>query len=422
MTEPLTYLLGIDDTDSLFGHCTTHLGYLVVCELARIGCAFSTYPRLVRLNPNIPFKTRGNAAVCIEFEAFSERMRDEAFMAAERLLSEEADAANGANSALVIVSKDAHQEFFRQTYLRALNGLVNYKGILSAVSKMGIRHKLLGNGMGVVGAVASIGFLPESDDHTYELIAYRKPERCGTPRRVDPVSVKEMEAATFPHTFNSFDHESGRVLVAPTGPDPVLAGVRGDSPRVVLNAFRRVEIGEDLLGYVVYATNQCTDAHLTSELTLPLKAFSAGWLQGTIISTQVSEGSHRTIRLKVHDAEVNCMIYEPSGDLRHMARVLKPGDSVRLSGGVRKATTKNPTVLNVEKIQVLTATARIHSGTYLPSPRAQRHLTKQLIRYGREQTGPQALVEGWIEPQHHEPSSALSLLSASEANASIRAA
>ena len=34
----MRYLLGIDDTDSRFGHCTTHLGYLIVCELARIGC------------------------------------------------------------------------------------------------------------------------------------------------------------------------------------------------------------------------------------------------------------------------------------------------------------------------------------------------------------------------------------------------
>ena len=89
--QGMSYLLGIDDTDSRFGHCTTHLGYLIVCELARIGCTFSTYPRLVRLNPNISFKTRGNAAVCIEFEARSDDMRDEAFRAAERLLEAEAD-------------------------------------------------------------------------------------------------------------------------------------------------------------------------------------------------------------------------------------------------------------------------------------------------------------------------------------------
>ena len=101
----MSYLLGIDDTDSRFGHCTTHLGYLIASELARIGCTFPTYPRLVRLNPNVPFKTRGNAAVCIEFEARSDGMRDEAFSAAERLLEEEARR-RGADRTMLVVWAD----------------------------------------------------------------------------------------------------------------------------------------------------------------------------------------------------------------------------------------------------------------------------------------------------------------------------
>src|SRR5882672_4753686 len=208
----MRYLLGIDDTDSRFGHCTTHLGYLIVCELARIGCVVPTYPRLVRLNPNVPFKTRGNAAVCVEFEAHTDAVRDRAFEAAERLLEAEADVANGANSALVMASKDAGDDlaFFRQVYERAVNGVVSYRSLIGAVSRMGVRHRFLGNGMGVVGAAASLGFSPALDDHTYELIAYRKPENCGRPRAVEPQSVKAMEVETFPHTFNSYDHESGR--------------------------------------------------------------------------------------------------------------------------------------------------------------------------------------------------------------------
>ena len=38
----------------------------------------------------------------------------------------------------------------------------------------------------------------------------------------------------------------------------------------------------------------------------------------------------------------------------------------------------------------------VRPGTYLPSPRAQRHLTKQLIRYGNEAVGSRAFVEGWV--------------------------
>jgi tRNA(Ile2)-agmatinylcytidine synthase len=445
----LSYLLGLDDTDSRFGHCTTHLGYLIVCELIRIGCAFSTYPRLVRLNPNIPFKTRGNAAACIEFEADSDGMRDEAFRAAERLLEAEADVANGANSALVMIPGDpaADLAFCKELYQRAVSGVVSYRGTISAVSKLGIRHRLLGNGMGIVGAVASLGFSCDLDDHTYELISYRRPENCGTLRAVQPRSVKEMEAETFPHTFNSYDHESERVLIAPTGPDPVLAGVRGDSPGVVLKAFRSIRIGEDILGHVIYATNQCTDAHLTHRLSTPLRAFSAGWIEGVVGSKRPSQGGHLALQLYADDSStVNCMVYEPSGDLRRVARLLKPGDSVRISGGVRRASSKNPAVINVERIDVRSVArevkanprcvacgsgmksegrgkgyqckkcghksvevvgarekskapvTRIHPGAYLPSPRAQRHLTKQLVRYGRERAGMQALIEGWVEP------------------------
>src|SRR5207249_4072425 len=140
-----------------------------------------------------------------------------------------------------------------------------------------------------------------------------------------------------------------------------------------------------------------------------------------------------------------CMVYEPSGDLKRIARLLVPGDSVRVSGGVRRASSKNPVVVNIEKIEALdvshkavkvnprcvvcgsamksegsgkgfqckrcgkkslaTGRARVATkettrlilrGTYLPSPRAQRHLTKQLIRYGRERTRELPLVEGWL--------------------------
>lgn len=448
----MSYLLGIDDTDSRFGHCTTHLGYLIAAELARMGCTFPTYPRLVRLNPNVPFKTRGNAAVCIEFRARSDGMRDEAFSAAERLLKQEADVENGANSALVMASKEAagDMEFFRQVYQRAVSGIVNYRGVIRAVSEMGFRHRLLGNGMGIVGAAASLGFSSDLNDHTYELIAYRRPENCGTRRAIEPQSVIDMEAETFPHTFNSYDHESGRVLVAPTGPDPVLTGIRGDSPRSVLEAFRKIRTGEEALGHIIYATNQCTDAHLTSRLSTPLKAFSAGWLEGAVASVQPSQGGHLMLQLRAHDSStLRCMVYEPSGDLRRVARLLRPGDSVRVSGGVRRASSKNPAVVNVEKIDVLSTphqsikanprcadcgsgmksegkgkgyqcrkcghktaegprvpeatSARIRPGTYLPSPRAQRHLTKQLIRYGNEAVGSHPFVEGWVTTGRRSP-------------------
>ena len=115
---PLRCLIAFDDTDSRLGHCTTHLGYQVVSALLSEGCTFHRYPRLVRLNPNIPFKTRGNAAVTLDFE--SERP-DHAFETAESLLHALSDVENGANSGAVFLKGGPDSRVFRpDVYKRQL--------------------------------------------------------------------------------------------------------------------------------------------------------------------------------------------------------------------------------------------------------------------------------------------------------------
>lgn len=437
---PMRCLMAFDDTDSRMGHCTTHLGYRVVGSLLSQGCVFSRYPRLVRLNPNIPFKTRGNAAVCLDFE--SDRPED-AFETAESLLRELSDVENGANSGAVFLAGDLRSSIFRPLYETAVRGVVNWKKVAKILEGERVRHAVLGNGMGLVGAAASLGF-SETDDHTYELIAYRRPENCGKPREIDPESVKRAEREMFPHTLNNYDYGSRRLLIAPHGPDPVFLGIRADSPDVSLEAFRSVLYEEELAGHMIYLSNQCTDAHLVSPLGLPLSAYSSGWLEGSVRSLEKGEGKHLYLTLEVAGSVVPAAVYEPAGDLLRMARKLMKGDRLRAFGGVRRATTKHPAVLNVEKIEVLhtepklkhenplcekcgrgtksegrakgfqcrscgarlresgkrvTVVPRdIEPGVYLPSPGAQRHLTKQLIRYGREIDSPHALVDGWISP------------------------
>src|SRR5438445_4196221 len=56
--------IGVDDKDGLRRMCTTFLAAELVRDLTR-DFDLVGYPRLVRLNPNIPWKTRGNAAVCL---------------------------------------------------------------------------------------------------------------------------------------------------------------------------------------------------------------------------------------------------------------------------------------------------------------------------------------------------------------------
>src|SRR3989442_15938760 len=59
--------VGIDDTDSEKGGCTTYTATVLFQELFNRGLRPFDFPWLVRLNPNIPLKTIGNGALAIHF-------------------------------------------------------------------------------------------------------------------------------------------------------------------------------------------------------------------------------------------------------------------------------------------------------------------------------------------------------------------
>jgi tRNA(Ile2)-agmatinylcytidine synthase len=389
----MRYLVGIDDTDSSRGYCTTYLAYRIATDLRPV-VRVVPYPRLVRLNPNVPFKTRGNAAVCLQVEAADAGL---AFKLISSKVSQFADVAGGANSGVVFLDDPGLARSLEPLYLDALSGLVNPHRVRRLLKAHGARTFELGNGMGLVGAAASLAF-DERFDHTYELISYRQEESWGTRRVLDSSSVKEMEEKTYPRTFNSYDHQKRRVLVSPHGPDPVFAGVRGDSPTSVLGAFQLLKYEERLAGHMVYVSNQHTDAHLQRKLDR--KVYSSGWLEGTVGGVEVGQGGHTYITLETGAGNLLAAAYEPTGDLRRASRLLRRGDSVKASGGIRRATSLHPKALNLEKIEAtsVSASSLLPKGIYVASPRANRHLTKPLIRYGREVIGAEPEVEGWLSP------------------------
>ena len=386
-------LVGMDDTDSSRGFCTTYLAYRVACDL-RPDVVVLPYPRLVRLNPNIPFKTRGNAAVSLLVDA---RDADRAFELISAKVKELSDVRGGANSGVVFLDSASIAPKFEALYLEALTGLVSPHRVRRLVRELGARSLELGNGMGLVGAASSLGFSTKFD-HTYELISYRRKEFWGTRRLIESSSVRDMDVKTFPHTFNNYDYQKRKVLIAPHGPDPVFAGIRGDSPQTTIKAFDMLRYDEPLQGHMVYVSNQHTDAHLQSELEW--KVYSSGWLDGTIEGVNVGAGGHVYLDLKTRGRTRRAAAYEPTGDLRRTARLLRPGDRIRAFGGVRRPTSLHPSVLNLEKFEFVppVRTKRaVPRGTYISSPRANRHLTKPLIRYGRDDHESEPAVEGWFE-------------------------
>ena len=68
MAKETVLNIGFDDTDSPKGMCTTFLAYKIVDLLQKQKTEFLDFPRLIRFNPNIPWKTRGNGAVSIRIK------------------------------------------------------------------------------------------------------------------------------------------------------------------------------------------------------------------------------------------------------------------------------------------------------------------------------------------------------------------
>ncbi|MDA4120766.1 MAG: tRNA(Ile)(2)-agmatinylcytidine synthase [Thaumarchaeota archaeon] len=392
-------LVGIDDTDSSRGYCTTYLAYRIATDL-RPDVKVIAYPRLVRLNPNIPFKTRGNAAVCLQIETSNPEI---AFERLAAKVAELSDVDGGANSGMVFLEDSSKANQFESLYLEALTGVVSPHKVRRILLELGTRTLELGNGMGLVGAASALGF-DERFDHTYELIAYRRREFWDTQRAIDSSSVRNTDSKMFPHTFNNYDYQKRKVLIAPHGPDPVFVGVRGDSPGAVIKAFNMLSYDERIDGRMVYVSNQHTDAHLQVEQNW--KVYFSGWIQGIVKEVQVGAGGHVYVAIETKGRRHLAAAYEPTGDLRRTAKLLRPGDVVRAFGGVRRGTSLHPKILNLEKLEFISSgqgRAHLPKGTYISSPRANRHLTKPLIRYGRESLGKAATVDDWLEPAIIQP-------------------
>ncbi|WP_298669518.1 DUF1743 domain-containing protein, partial [uncultured Methanofollis sp.] len=239
--------IGIDDTDSPAGMCTTYLGARLAAALRAAGMEVFEV-RLVRLNPNAPFKTRGNAAVCIEAGGD----REEAFSLASGLVEELADfSCENTNPGLVVAERRPDPAF----YWKAVQDFCTIEEAKGVLDREGALYHGWKNGRGLIGATAAVAsVLP---DRTWELLAYRRTAVWGTPRFVEKASVFAAEAATWPHTWDSVDRENHVVVCVPHTPDPVLFGIRGESPEWVTRA-RSLIRAEETEREQVWVTNQGT--------------------------------------------------------------------------------------------------------------------------------------------------------------------
>ena len=341
--------IGIDDTDSPKGMCTTFLSYKIVKFLERQEIEFIDFPSLIRFNPNIPWRTRGNGAVRLTIRTKNPKKIKNKIT---QFVTSYSDTKNGANPGLVFFQNKQIPVSFNKFSKLALCKLISRKHAKQFVSENNIESFYLGNGQGLVGAIGAIGY--KFFDHTFELLCYRKKSQFGKKRKISKSSVKNMQSTTFPETFSSYDKENDRVLITPHGPDPVFYGIRGETIKSVVKASTLVNSDEKLDGYMIFKSNQGTGDHLKNELQVDdLKPFTSGFLVGEVCNKPITQrGGHVLFSIQVKDRKIRCAVYKPT-KITQVAKDLIVGDKIKIGGGIRKASKNYGRILNVEFLHVL---------------------------------------------------------------------
>jgi len=442
-----TMHIGFDDTDSTRKGCTTYIAALLVEKLSKLEVQFLDYPNLVRLNPNVPWKTRGNGALSLRIkyvEKFEQKIKETVMTYVE----EHADLEfKGTEPGIVFFPRKRIPKEIKAFAKNTITGITDLKNALKLLKKFKAEALGFKKGRGIIGGLAAIGETLEGD-HTYELIAYRIPENYGLKRQVDETSIFKMDKATAPYTFNNVDWNKGRVIITPRGPDPILFGIRGETPEIVKKAFKMVKAVEPIERWVIFRTNQGTDAHLKRAKNLKeIQPYHPIIARGFVASNpEIIPRRHVIFSLKDESGKVDCAAYEPTGDLRKIARKLIVKDFIEVYGGVRAPSSTCPLTINLEKIRILKLAPKLlyrnpvcpkcgirmksmgkgkgfrcekcglrdpaaekveiklkrdlKRGLYVTSPRSQRHLTKPLRRYGLEKHYRTAIkiVDEWHFP------------------------
>lgn len=361
--------IGIDDTDSVRGMCTTYLLTEVIKITLSHGLDLIGYPRLVRLNPAIPWKTRGNAALSVAIgSGYGRKFRageiegkpvwayakgndkkgeeKEIFEEVCSLIEKNARFEDeNTNPGIVMLNKKPDYRF----YIRGVREVLSKEEVIQEIENLGGYWRGYKNMRGTIGAFCAIAWRPFRA--TYEILAYRKKERWGTERKIAEASVIEMDRK-FKTTFNNYDYENRRVAIAPHSPCPILFGIRASVPDELVEAMRTIKADEEIERWCIFCTNQATDDHIVPKKISMCQPGNGVRLRAIVCSLpRVLEGGHVVFRVQDKSGEIDCTIYEPSKEFTGIGRLLFPGDVVEVFGSVRE----EPRTINVEKLHLVRA-------------------------------------------------------------------
>ncbi|WP_135610365.1 tRNA(Ile)(2)-agmatinylcytidine synthase [Methanococcoides sp. AM1] len=343
-------IIAIDDTDSREGMCTTYLCAMLMDELKEYGDIIDS-PILIRLNPTIPYKTRGNASTAFEIDTNEpEKVMEHVILRVEELAELQSEMTNPG----IVFIPDGEQgrvkEALGNFFMQAVREVLEIEDAKNLISELGLPSKGLKNGRGLIGALAACGaMLNPGWDHTYEYLAYREKDAWGTPREVNEESVRKADLETYPDTWDTVDCANDLVVCIPHAGDPVLFGIRGNSIDVVTRTSQMIS-SEPVERHMVYRTDQGTDLHLIPvEKIADIRDLHSYTIEVTVATDpQTIRGGHTIFSIRDDSGdEMDCAAYEPTKNFRELARKFIPGDRIIFSGSVKNNT------LNIEKIKII---------------------------------------------------------------------
>ena len=314
--------IALDDTDHVDHACTTeHFQRLLSMLQLSIDDFAVLERRLVRLWPFAPKRTRGNAALSAVCELGYGSLDDVNKICKKFIEDLALEIATGYPSEgqrpdpCLLVSD---VEFPEEWYWQAVRREVKLKTRLESLPDSAKIHSISPQPAGLIGASSAIAWNP-SQGSTWELIAWRQPNRIRTNREVSQQSIIEM-SERFTETFTNRDPTTGRGMIMPRTNCPVLYGVRGNSAQEVSDAHKFMQSRDDVEtceAWAIHRTNQVSDDHL-------LGYYSA------VVSGLPNEvqGGHSSIL--VWDGEVGktLVAFAESGLVNVLLRRTKPGDEV----------------------------------------------------------------------------------------------
>ena len=331
-------LVGLDDTDSReLGMCTTYVAARLADRLQSRGHDVER-TLLVRLNPAVEHKTRGNAALAIHTEADPETALAAAREELERAETDDSRTNPGAVVAdcdpdsvpgtVADFARDAVRDFHDIEDARALAD----EHAFETLSR--------GNGRGLIGALAAVGAWRAFDDWTYEHIAYRERDRWGSERDVDLDSVFAAAEDAYPDAWDTVDRVEGEAVCVPHTPCPILYGIRGDDPAVCQRVAADIE-SESVAREHLFVTNQGTDAHLRDGTIAGAGNGRTYRVDGEVVGPpETREGGHVFLTLGNDEERLTCAAFEPTKRFRDRVRALRAGDELTVCGEVSSGTLK----------------------------------------------------------------------------------